>query len=57
MKEKVKAKSPGYSTGLSESALFSIVKTTTVLARECSKSEDKRLKEYLTKNAYIADKV
>lgn len=57
MKIQSKAKSPGYSTGISESALLSIVKTTTTLARECSKAEDKRLKEYLIKNAYIADKV
>lgn len=57
MKEQSKAKSPGYSTGLSESALLSIVKTTTTLARECSKAEDQRLKEYIIKNACIADKV
>lgn len=44
MKEKIKAKSPGYSTGLSEERLATLVEAATVLIRECSKAEDKRLK-------------
>lgn len=43
---KVKAKSPGYTTGLTEGALAELVKKTSKLAYECSQAEDKRLKSF-----------
>lgn len=43
---KVKAKSPGYTTGLTEGALAELVKKTSKLAYECSKTENDRLKSF-----------
>lgn len=41
---KVKAKSPGYTTGLTEGELEVLIENTSKLACECSQAEDERLK-------------
>ncbi|MFV7328635.1 hypothetical protein ACNPF7_05735 [Salmonella enterica subsp. enterica serovar Panama] len=57
MKPKAKAKSPGYSTGMSQETLSYIVERTADIARECSIVEDKRLKEFVAQNERVAYKV
>lgn len=56
-KSKVKAKSPGYSTGMSQEDLSCIVERTADIARQCSIIEDKRLQEFIAQNDSIAYKV
>jgi len=41
---KVKAKSPGYTTGLTDGELEALIENTSKLSYECSQAEDERLK-------------
>lgn len=41
---KVKAKSPGYTTGLTEGELEVLIENTSKLSYECSQAKDERLK-------------
>jgi len=50
MANKKRAKVRSVSTGLSQKELSAIVKTTARVARECSKAEDQRLKEFVANN-------